>query len=487
MPKKKRGPRDKKSKKSPWLNERETLFYEQQILDNNRQLARLRTTNEELEHEVKTIKQQFTKLEEDRSDIVAYLKRNLTEKIEEARELNERISALEELRKNELASFKKKEAAMELEYRTMESNLSAEVKLAAGKLNALEDWRIARLDLMHKFEVQEQQLKEQEERHKKTLHAAEKELIIGKAKMQREMEERLNELAEKFREATNIRIADTTHRAVRENIALNQELDIMLEVCRELHSSTMDYKEAVKMLKLQADLFEAEKNITLNKTIKQKHIINNLAQDCNDMTDEYMKLKRFNYYLLNHTAILEEYKERSITAEKKVRILEQHLQQTKKSKTQILAEIYSKQQEFDNLNQILQEAKQCIMEALQLQEKLSAEDVCSSCYVDLKEEVLSSLLNILKKQSIPSISSHHISQQEEDIECHYEKGSLGLMQTTVEVREDQQGEEESLETKKEEKKESLSVHEKIPSCLLNDDSSDIISPSSSINHVHEII
>lgn len=184
--------------------------------------------------------------------------------------------------------------------------------------------------------------------------------------MQREMEERLNELAEKFREATNIRIADTTHRAVRENIALNQELDMMMEICRELHSSTMDYKEAVKMLKLQADLFEAEKNITLNKTIKQKRIITNLAQDCNDMTDEYVKLKRFNYYLLNHAKVLEEYKERSITAEKKVRILEQHLDETEKSKTQILAEIHSKQKEFDNLNQTLQEAKQCIMEALQV-------------------------------------------------------------------------------------------------------------------------
>ncbi|XP_043669583.1 centrosomal protein of 63 kDa [Vespula pensylvanica] len=480
MPKKKRGIRDKKTKKSPWLNERETLFYEQQILDNNRQLARLRTTNEELEHEVKTIRKQFTKLEEDRSDIVAYLKRNLTEKIEETRELNERISALEELRKKELTMFKKKEAAMEFEYHSMETNLNAEVKLTAGKLNALEDWRIARLDLMHKFEMQNQQLKDQEERHKNALHAAEKALIVGKAKMQKEMEERLNELAEKFREATNIRIADTTHRAVRENIALNQELDMMLELCRELHSNTMDYKEAVKMLKLQADLFEEEKNIALNKTIKQKHMITNLTKDCNVMTDKYVKLQRFNYYLLSHTALLEEYKERSITAEKKIRILEQNLQQIQESKTQILTEIHSKRQEFDNLNQTLKEAKQCIMEALQLQEKLSTEDVCSSCHTDLKEEVLSSLLNILKKQYIPSISSHHISQQEEDIECHYEKGSLGLLQTTAEIETDQQGEDESV--KIEEKQEPLSMPEKVPSCLLNDDSSDIISPSSSINH-----
>ncbi|KAL2712399.1 centrosomal protein of 63 kDa [Vespula squamosa] len=301
--------------------------------------------------------------------------------------------------------------------------------------------------------------------------------------MQKEMEERLHELAEKFREATNIRIADTTHRAVRENIILNQELDMMMEFCRELHSNSMDYKEAVKMLKLKADLLEAEKNITLNKTIKQKHIITNLAEDCNIMTDKYIELKRLNNYLFNHTAILEKCKEESITAEKKIRILEQNLQKIKESKTQILGEIHSKQQEFNNLNQTLQEAKQCIMEALQLQEKMSAEDVCSSCYIDLKEEVLSSLLNILKKQFIPSISSHHISQQEEDIECYYEKGSLGLLQT---IGEDEQSKYKSVGIEKERKQESLPVPEKISSPLL-DDSSNVISPSSSINHVHEII
>lgn len=52
--------------------------------------------------------------------------------IEESKELSERLSVLEELRKDELAAYKKKEEAMENEYRTMENNLSAEVKLAGG-------------------------------------------------------------------------------------------------------------------------------------------------------------------------------------------------------------------------------------------------------------------------------------------------------------------------------------------------------------------
>lgn len=74
----------------------------------------------------------FEQLKEDRSDIVAHLKRDLEGKIEEARELNERLLAMEELRKQEQAEYKKQESAMEQEYRTMEGNLSAEVKLASN-------------------------------------------------------------------------------------------------------------------------------------------------------------------------------------------------------------------------------------------------------------------------------------------------------------------------------------------------------------------
>lgn len=81
---------------------------------------------------MKVITKKFDQLQEDRSDVVAHLKRNLEEKMEEARELNERLSALEELRKQEQAECKEKEKEMELEYRTMENTLTAEVKLTGN-------------------------------------------------------------------------------------------------------------------------------------------------------------------------------------------------------------------------------------------------------------------------------------------------------------------------------------------------------------------
>lgn len=160
MPKKKKkkgADKEKKVKKKSTLNERETVSYEQQILDSNKQLTRwecqsskliifqfhcfrgktlyliffrLRSRNQLLEGEVDVLKTKLKELEDDRSDVVAHLKRILQQRTEEARELSDRLLAMEELRKDEQISFKKKEDAMQFEYNTMETNLSAEVKLA---------------------------------------------------------------------------------------------------------------------------------------------------------------------------------------------------------------------------------------------------------------------------------------------------------------------------------------------------------------------
>ncbi|KMQ96972.1 phosphatidylinositol-specific phospholipase c x domain-containing protein 3 [Lasius niger] len=399
---KKRGEKEKKVRKK-CLNERETLSYEQQILDNNKQLSRLRSRNEELEHEVKVITKKLEQLKEDRSDVVAHLKRNLEGKIEETRELSERLLALEELRKQEQAECKKKESAMELEYRTMESNLSAEVKLAAGKLNALEDWRLARLDLMHKFEVQEEQIAKQEESHKMTLYETEKSVIIAKAKMQKEMEERLKQLAQEFKDATNIRIADMMHNTVRRNVALNHELNSMLKICEDLEAKSAECKDNDRMLRLQCELFETEARIALNDAMKQKRTMHKLAQEHISMVFEYGRVQRENARLNNYERLMSEYRTICAESEQKAKILERRLQETKRAKEEILREVRNKCEEFKKLNETLTEAKRCILEALQLQEDACTSDICTSCGADQEQKIIYSLQNILEKSNISDV------------------------------------------------------------------------------------
>lgn len=83
--------------------------------------------------------------------------------------------------------------------------------------------------------------------------------------MQKELERRLTELSESFREATSLRLADATQRAVRENAALHQELNSLLRHCRELDAQVQDYKERERSLRLQASLSEAEAQLALKK------------------------------------------------------------------------------------------------------------------------------------------------------------------------------------------------------------------------------
>lgn len=290
--------------------------------------------------------------------------------------------------------------------------------MIAGKLNALEDWRTARIDLLRKFEIQEAQITEQEERHKRLLYEAEKELIINKARMKKEMEERLMELAQNFRDATNIRIADATHRAIRENIALNKELDTMLQVCRDLDSKSKQYKEKHRTLKLQAALYENEAKMALSKTLKQNQTIEKLAKEHFKMTLECGKLQRAEAKVQRIEQLTQEYKDKCHDVENKIKILEQHTELARKNEAQVMKELSANCQEIQRLGKILREARRCVEAALkvlltvikiyffshffyylQIQTGAFDQNICTACYPNVKEKLLCSLLEILGKES----------------------------------------------------------------------------------------
>lgn len=98
-------------------------------------MCRLRSRNEELETEAEKLREQLLELEENKADLTSHLQRYLDKKSEEAQELQERLVALEKRRKFEQEDFKKREEQMEREFRAMENNLTAEIKLAGVVFN----------------------------------------------------------------------------------------------------------------------------------------------------------------------------------------------------------------------------------------------------------------------------------------------------------------------------------------------------------------
>lgn len=184
--------------------------------------------------------------------------------------------------------------------------------------------------------------------------------------MQKEMEERLKQLAQDFKKATNIRIADMMHNAVRRNIALNHELNTMIKVCQDLETQSAECKNNDLVLRLQCELFETEAKIALGDAMRQKRAMHKLAQEHIDLFLECGRLQRENARLGNYEQMMNEYKAICTMSEKKATELEQRLQEMKKAREDVLMEVREKCDEFDRLNVTLNEAKRSVLGALQV-------------------------------------------------------------------------------------------------------------------------
>lgn len=176
----------------------------------------------------------------------------------------------------------------------------------------------------------------------------------------------MKELAQDLKKATNIRIADVTHNAIRRNIALNHELNSMLQICQDLEMENTECKDNDRMLRLQCELSDAGAKIALDNMIKQRHTMHELAQNYVDMVLEYGRTQRENARFKNYQKLIDEYKEKCVATEEQVRMLEKRLEKTKRARETLLAEVRDKCKKYRRLSKILNEAKRCVLEALEV-------------------------------------------------------------------------------------------------------------------------
>ncbi|XP_044259177.1 cilia- and flagella-associated protein 157 [Tribolium madens] len=419
---KKKGKKKKAPKIDPnALTEVDKTFYELTITDLNRKLARLRSLTTELEEKNEELQTNLSKLDEDRNDIIIYLKRMLQERSDEIAELQERLRALEETRQDETEKYETKIADLEAEYKQMHEQLTSEIKLLEGKLNSLEEFRIQRDELMKKFEDQETAMEEQEKRHKNELYDIERKFIIGKDKLKKDMEARLLQLSSEFQEATELRIAATTHRVIRENIAINNELDAMLITHQKLYSENATMKDRDRTLRQETELHEAEKNKALSKVRVQLKLIERLTTEHEDMKQKLMKYQSVEQEMHETSEQLLKTQQDVLCLNHKIKLLQQNIHALKCRETSLKTELSNLDFDNDRLTTVLAQAVLSIKEVLELKSRVSDEALKAS----KRENLLTQLFILLseaegKKDRKPSLDTvGSIST--------YERGDLGFV------------------------------------------------------------
>lgn len=92
------------------------------------------------------------------------------------------------------------------------------------------------------------------------------------------MKEQLQILSERLLKAVTLRITEIINRTIRENVALNRDLDKLLETNKKLETINIGHKKLEQKLKLKCQMYEKEAEITENKIVKQRNEMHKIVE-----------------------------------------------------------------------------------------------------------------------------------------------------------------------------------------------------------------
>ncbi|EEB15337.1 Centrosome protein, putative [Pediculus humanus corporis] len=376
------------------LTEVDREYYEIQLNDLNRKLNRLKSKCEDLETLNLQLEENIKILDEDRSDIIAFLKKNLISKTNELSELQERFDGLKQSMESGVVSYKEKITNMEQEYKNMQNELTSEIKLLMGKLNSLEEFRTQKEELTSKFLQQEKKMREQEEKHKKNLYENEKKFILEKNKLKKEMETRLLKLSLEFQKATDLRMASTTHKMIRENIAVNNELTTMQESQIEMIKENEKMKKLIQEIKINGQLVEEEKNMVLKKNLTLIKVIEDLIkkrEEDEEKIKKYYKMEKYCQTLKNK---LNETDDKLKEANGEIKKLSERLSTGQTNAAKLYADIAALKLNSRRLYGILHRAVNAVKDALRIHE---TPEESEEIILSKRLALLNNLLQILNR------------------------------------------------------------------------------------------
>ncbi|KAL5292293.1 C9orf117 family protein [Megaselia abdita] len=366
MPPKKKGKKDKTKKKDDKdkLTQVDRTFYELTITDLNNKLARLRSHVAKIEETNDELIEKMRVMDEDRSDVTAEMSRGLHRKEDTIQELDERLIELARIRERENLDAATTIKNWENKFKAMEEQLTSEIKLLNGKLNSLEEFRILRDDMLQKFDEQEQKYKSFQKEHDRQIEEMEAKAIVEKDQLKKEVEAKLLQLSEDFTKSSEIRIAGYTRRLIRENIALNKEMDKMVATqirMEEDNEKMVDQNEGIKGLLTTAD---SVKTRLIKTAQKQVDIVKRMTTQYEKLKDKYIDVKK--YKKLYENAVKQEVVDRFSKADtnQKVIIMQQRVESLKREKRKLIDTYKKFEDEVLSLRSVLAQIDATIQEAV---------------------------------------------------------------------------------------------------------------------------
>lgn len=258
-------------------------LYELKIKDLNRKLSHQRSHNKKMQTRNEEVEGLIRQFEEDRTDVTACLDRKLQTKDSIIKELEDKLSRLNKLRSEETTELRRLIKENQLKYKRMQDELTSETKLLTGRLNTLEEYRDQKDELLTKFNQHETELRVQTKKHREIIYDIERKQVLAKNMLKEDVENKLLQLSTQFTKANEIRVSAHVQRLVRENIALNNELDRMMFTQRRIQTESQLLHEQAEQRRAAFLVMEHDKCSIVQTSDFRLKVINELTTKYEDI------------------------------------------------------------------------------------------------------------------------------------------------------------------------------------------------------------
>uniref|UniRef100_A0A3Q3FJR6 Cilia- and flagella-associated protein 157 n=1 Tax=Kryptolebias marmoratus TaxID=37003 RepID=A0A3Q3FJR6_KRYMA len=169
---------------------REKQFYRTQLGYLTEELDRFQLKCSELQKQNRTCVSESSRLQQEKQDIIEYLKHALTEKEEQLDELSEQLESQRRVADQNRAVLLLQHAQLKAEGQKQMDELQEENRKLEQRLAVVEEFLTQKEELISNMEDLKKQLDLQQEKHKEELHGLETKALLERRRFEEELERR---------------------------------------------------------------------------------------------------------------------------------------------------------------------------------------------------------------------------------------------------------------------------------------------------------
>ncbi|UJR10739.1 hypothetical protein I4U23_014927 [Adineta vaga] len=211
----------------------------------------------------------------------AFLGRQMDEINLEINHLNRQLKELNDLKEAERNEFQKQ--IYELRTRDLQETrekYESESHMLRSKLNSLDELKMKKESLFNEIKQLDEQLEQQEHDQQEELYYKEKESVLAKDKLRKEMVARVNDLSAEFRRVSKMQVVQTTRQIILENVRLNNQMAIIEADYNNVEIQNGKIREQKKSKSLEYSLLDERERMMAKKNRKTYQLIEKLTEEC---------------------------------------------------------------------------------------------------------------------------------------------------------------------------------------------------------------